>query len=386
LQLCGRIPAAALQAVIFVLLARDVRPLVFGWIAAINGITTVAATTFDLGLVPYIAKYQVLGDRARVRTAIDLNTISTLLLGLVCALPMELIYGTDLPLAVPLFITLGNAIDKNVETLCAIPVAEGATGYSAASILLRRVSWLVLFIAFGAMGLAAPLGFSLAWVISEIFGQVHAQPIARRWSRGEDKRHPWVGTIREAVPFWITAVTYQARLLDAPIVASIASAAQAGYYSAATKIVAPFLLIPGTLTSLVLPNAIRGTRHDARRAAAYLCLGTIGAAIMGTALLPIEHWAVLALFGHSYGKAAPVLGVALIAAPFVILCGPLGSLLMAHGRERFVAVAGSAAGAAMVVALVVGAVAGGAVGAALGLGIAFLLQCALLAGGVAWLI
>ncbi len=378
-QLSGRIPAAGIQAVAFVVLARNVSPAIFGWIAAINGITTVAAAVFDIGLTPYIAKYHVHGDHARVRTAIRLNTVSTILLGIACAIPMELVFGHDLPLGVPLLVTLANAIDKNVETLCAIPVAQGATGYSAASILIRRISWLALFVLLGALGVAAALAFSLAWVLSEVLGQIHARPIARRWSGGAGADHPWRATFREAVPFWITTTTYQTRLLDAPIVAAIASAAQAGYYSAATRIVAPFLLIPGTLTSLVLPNAIRGTKADAKRAGLYLCASAVGLALVLAAVLPLESWAVVTLFGEVYRSAVPVLGVALIAAPFIALSTPLGSLLMAHGLERLVAGSGVVFSFVTLLALVVGAASDGAVGAAAGLGIAFLLQCVVLA-------
>jgi O-antigen/teichoic acid export membrane protein len=151
IQTLGRLLGTAAQAVTFALFARAVAPAAFGEVAVLNGSTTFVSVLLDFGLPTYISKQRALGNHQRVAAAVRINAASTIGLGLVTGGAVQVFWRNGLPGITPVLISLANTIDKNVETLLAIPLSDGATRYSAISFLIRRLSWLLLFVVMRAL-------------------------------------------------------------------------------------------------------------------------------------------------------------------------------------------------------------------------------------------
>ncbi|QTE28899.1 oligosaccharide flippase family protein [Pengzhenrongella sicca] len=370
-----------LQAAVLILLARAVPASVFGLVNAVIGIVGLVLVVTGLGMSTYVPRARALGRSADVAAALRLNTISNVVTGL--ALAGAIVAWTSwggLPVGLAI-IGASLALERNVDTLLGVPIADGDSRTPAVSMLLRRSVSLAALLAGMWAGLEPLWAYGAGLLLGAVAGQLHVRHVL-----DVDRttgRSPTPDVLRQAWPFLVSNVTAQARTLDTAIVAATLSAASAGLYAAAAKLVQPLLLIPQTVGAVVTPHAARLEPRAARR------LGLRLSAVFCASLAPIVPLMLVAeplvvfVMGDAYAGAGPALAWSLAGLPFMALAASLGGLLQGQGAERLVAVNGTVFGLLMIPAIAAGAASAGIGGAAAGLGLSYLLRSAVLVRAVA---
>ncbi|WP_227496992.1 oligosaccharide flippase family protein [Planctomonas psychrotolerans] len=360
--LVSRGAGALLLAISFVLVARWAGPSDFGILSAILAVGAVYFVIVDLGLSSFISRASAKGHLGDVATALRLNTISSVLGGVVAAGAITLFAaGQQLPAGL-LVLGLSMALEKNVDTALAVSIARGNKTTPAVSILVRRALTLGLLAALYAAGTDPILAYAYATLASSLVGQFLARRALADDYRYTGQRTPSLW--RAAFPFLLANLTASSRNLDILIVTTTSGSQMAGLYAAAQRLTSPFMLIPSTIATLVLPAGAKGTPRRAARIAWKLTgihLGLL-ALLMGVAVFADPL--VRLLLGTDFAASAPILAWTLAAFPFIALASPLGGLLQSQGHERVVATNGIVFSIVLIVALIIGSLLFGGVGAA----------------------
>ncbi len=331
----------------------------------------------DLGVMTFVSKARASHNQADVHGALRLNAGTSVLGGVVAILLCATLPASTSPeLAIGLgILALALALEKNTDTALCLPIADGNRSTPAISLTGRRIVSTIVFVGLLFLYLDPILAYSLGYLAGAFAAQVHVRQYLRR-SRVEGVGATPARTIaRRATPFLITNVSVQSRSFDTAIVGILASPAASGLYAAASKITAPFMLVPSTLTSLVLPHAVRA---GVERAWAISLKLTAGAAVLGVALIPVSMLAepiIVFLLGADYAAASSIMRWLLFGLPFVALSSPLSAVLQALHAERFVA-KNSVAFALVSLGLVaIGALIAGGTGAAIATSVTFIAKC-----------
>jgi O-antigen/teichoic acid export membrane protein len=381
--LSARTAGALLQGVMGVLFARSVAPAQYGVVVACIGAVLLWLVVCDFGLMTVLARARAEGNDGFVAGGLRLNReLATL--GAAVAVPtMYVLVGSSLTLLVCLLLVASTAIEKVVDTQLSIAVADGSQGTTMVSLLLRRLSALVLFGCLLYVLHQDPVvAYGVATLAGAAVGAWHAADYVRRRVSPETAHTPRQAIMRSALPFLTTNVAVQSRSLDVSVVALTDQAAGAGAYAAAAKLTAPFSLVTSTLATLVLPFVARGRQQHARRYASYLMLGAV--ALTGLYVWPALVAGDLApvLLGKQYRAAGGILAICVIGVPLGAVSAPLASILQALHREKVVAWISVVSGLLTLVATFVGAAVSGAVGAAVGANVFFALRALWLYGAV----
>lgn len=369
-----------LQAAVLILLARAVPASTFGLVNAVIGVVGILLVSTGLGMSVYVPRARALGATADVAAALRVNTLSNVVTGVVLAGAIAVWASRGgLPVALAV-IGVSLALERNVDTVLGVPIADGDSRTPAVSMLLRRSVSLVVLLVGLRTGLDPLWSYGAGLLAGAVAGQVHVRRVLDIDAGAGRSRAGAV--VRQAWPFLVSNVTAQVRTLDTAIVAATLTAGAAGLYASASKLVQPLLLIPQTIGSVVTPHAARLEPRAARR------LGVRLSALFTAALVPIvplmfiaERLVVLVM-GASYAGAGPALAWSLAGLPFMSLAASLGGLLQGQGAEKLVAVNGTVFGALMIPAIVAGALWGGIGGAAAGLAASYLLRSVVLVRAV----
>lgn len=377
--LASRLAASALQALMFILFGRISGVEILGITSAVIGVAQFVSIVADIGMSTYLSKSRASGREAAVHSAIRLNAITAISYAVAgCVLVLALFRGAELVVCLAL-IVVWMALEKSTETLLSIPIADGRKWTVACNVLIRRGASLGAFLAALAFT-SSPIAFGLGLLIGGLLGQIQARVVANAAMRPIVDHQKLSTTFKAGLPFLVSNVTAQARILDVSIVGLVAGPTSAGLYSAASRIINPFMLVPSTMTALVMPYATRG---DSRRAVRTGLTLTAMLLAFGVLLIPVMLYSedvLVILFGSSFAAGAPMLVWLLIALPFVALSSPLGTILQSQNLQRSVAINGVVFSVVTIVALVIGAILLGAVGAAMGIAVSYLVKCVSLWG------
>lgn len=370
--------ASVLNALVFVWLGRIVGVELVGVLGIITSVTSFVFLLADFGMATFLSRERARGNAELVSGALRFNVVSTMLFGLLTTVGLLVMTIAGVVPAAVVLLGLAAALEKNTETTLSVPIADKRKFVPAFNVLLRRALALAAF-GIGIMsGADAVLSFCLGTAAAAVAGQLHI----RSWMRGKVS-HPgrltW-GQLKDvatrAWPFWLSNVTAGARQLDIPIVGLLASAYSAGLYSASSKIMNPFRLIPSTLTALVVPHVARQGTASARRTAFKLTGLFLSTLIVLVPASFLSETLVVALMGPKFSGSGTIFALMLVGLPFVALAPPLGSVLQSQGHERFVGFNGTVFAIVTIVLVVLGAIVAAGEGAAAGLGVAYALKCA----------
>ena len=377
--LVSRAAGAALQAVLFALLARSVTPGTFGVTMATTGVVGLVLIVTGGGMAGLLSPARAREDHAVVRGALRLTFRSALLSAVLVAAVLGVAAAVGpLPAAlVP--IALALTVERSTDAILGVHIADGNMRAATWPLLLRRA------VAVALLGGALVAGLDALWSYAgaALLGAVVAEVGARRTIR-VDPATP-AGTrdlLRRGAPYLVNTLAAQSRMLDTAIVAVLLAPAAAGLYAAASKLVQPTMLIPQTIASLVLPKA---TRLGAGRAGSLVRPMVLASAASFAVVAPLVLVAeplVVLVMGEQYTGAGPTLRWLLVGMPFVALSAPLAAILQGTGHERLAALNGVAFGVVLLALLVVGALVGGTEGAAAGLSASFVVRVAALAVSV----
>jgi O-antigen/teichoic acid export membrane protein len=378
--LASRGLGSVLQAAVLVLLARAVPLSTFGLVNVVIGVVGILLVVTGLGMSTYVPRARARGDSAEVVAGLRLNTLSNLATGVCLAIAIAVWTSIgEMPVALAV-IGVSLALERNVDTLLGVPIADGDSLTPAVSMLLRRSVSLVVLV--GA--LSAHLDPLWSYGAGLLLGALAAQLHVRRVIDLDETtgRISMRVLMREAWPFLVSNVTAQARTLDTAVVAAAMSASAAGLYSAASKLVQPLLLIPQTIGAVVTPHAARLEPRAARRLGVKLVVVFTAALVPIVPLMVFAERLIVLVLTDKYAGAGPALAFSLAGLPFMSLSASLGALLQGQGAERYVAVNGTVFALLMFPAILVGAATAGIGGAAAGLALSYLLRSAVLVRAV----
>ncbi|MGN9890382.1 O-antigen ligase family protein [Micromonospora sp. L31] len=369
----SRIAGSGLQAVAMVLLARYVDPQGFGAFGGYFGAVAFLAVVADAGVSTALLRWRALGRDTAVSAGLRLNVLTTIGgLVIAAAIGLGLTAGTMAPW-IAVLLAAGWMLDKNVETMLSLAIADGRMGHAVVSILGRKAVQVAIFVSAVNLG-----GEPFAWlayglVVASALGQVHVRFVVRI-SGSAAAADVWRAAL-DSRAYLVSNVSAQARVLDATVVSLVAPGAGAGLYAAASRIFSPFVSIPSALSTVLVPHSATARAGEARRLfwrmnlAVVLVVGAISAAGMAAA-----PWLAELLFGETYSGAGVVIAVMLAGVPSFCASSPCGAVLQGVGRGALVAKIGVVSAAALLVTVAGGAALFGAVGAAAAVSLTYLFK------------
>lgn len=358
----GRGVSAALQACVVILFARAADVHSFGVVNAVLGIVLVLSSLGDFGVSTYLAKVRALGDFDRVHGCIRFSRATSIAVALASVVGVVLYAGAFQGSAALVLIVLAVAIEKNIDCLSSIFIADGSRWFASLSILLRRTTTLAAFAAAQLLEWEPVFAYCGAYLIGALVGQLHIIPRIARVLQNETAMNKvrLIDIARDSFPFFLSNFSAQSRFLDIPAVGLFGSAFQAGLYAAATKLASPFLLIPGVLAAVVMPHATRLNLVEACRLANKLYLATFALTAVTGILTVYSEDLTTFLLGQEFAPASLVVVFVLLGLPATALASPLGSILQSQHQEKFVGLNGSFFAILALGATILGAVIGGA--------------------------
>lgn len=353
---------AVSQAVLLILLARDVGPQTFGVMAAFVAAHTFVFLLAGMNTPTFVTRETALGDVSAAVASIRANT-RVMAVAIVTALTSSLVLlGAPLLMAA----VAGNAIalwsDRMTDNRLAIAYGERRIGTPATTLALRAALPLALYLALTQWGVAALLSFAVARAVAGLASQ-GIGVLLIRLPRGTAAM-PARDVLIAQVPLATTTAMGAIRTLDSVVVIALAGAATSGVYSAVSRIVSPFNTLAVAAAPVLIPRAaVADSRTVRRMLDGLLVIGLVlsGATIL---LLPFTELLVVTVFGPEFsGGGAVLLWVLLRVGP--VAAAPLMSTaLQAKGLDRMAALNSLVTSVLTLAAVAIGAILGGAAGAA----------------------
>lgn len=370
----SRVIATIIQAATFIVLARLLKVHELGLVGVITSAGAFAAMFTDLGVSNLISKSRALGNNVLVRSGLRLNDISAAAVGIVGCILILFVSGLSiqsLALGV-LFIAL--LFERNAETSLSVHYADGNSASPAVSIIGRRVTAAIALIVLLVFRVGALEAYCLAQLLGASFGFAHKSFAERRHVTGEVELVGIRAIVRGSWPFWLSAVSTQARVLDTALVGALLGSYAAGVYSAAMKIVNPLNLFPVAIASIMLPHATRANPQAVGRLTRNVVLLFLSMYLFLIGPILFSHQIIVFILGEAYRDSGTIFALALAALPLLGLVSPLASILQGRGGERFVAYNGMAFGGIILVAVVILALLLGPAGAVIAIGATCLIR------------
>ena len=244
---------SGLQALALIVLARSVPAASFGAVTAVIALVGFLLVVTGFGMAAFVPRARALGADDDVRAGLRLNWLSTAVTTpVLLAVTGWWAVEHHAPLAVAL-ICLSLGLERNVDTVLGVPIADGDARTAATSMVLRRTVSLVVLVLGIVAGVDPVVAYTLGLLAGAVAAQVHVR-LRVRDLPGNASAVPTRELARRGWPFLVANVAGQARTLDVPLVAAVLSPAAAGLYAAAVKLVQPVLLIPQSLAAVVAPR------------------------------------------------------------------------------------------------------------------------------------
>lgn len=378
----GRVLGSLLQAVVFLLFTRASSVSEVGAAGIVFGACLFLGTFADLGMMNLISRARVLGDRDVVAGGLSLNSVTTVVAVLVSCTGVFVWAPSTASTWALALLALSVAVEKNVETALAVPIADGVSALPALSIVLRRATALIAYLVLTAFSVGGLESYAIGALIGNVIGQVQVQGWLRR-HLGHPRRYPLsglIGVARRGTPFLLSNISGQARTLDTVALGILSVPYQAGLYAAATRLTAPLMLVPGTLTTILMPHAARSTSGAARVTARNITFTYLACIIPLLVVGVFAQPLIVFVLGERFAAAAVPFAISLASVPVVALAPALGAVLQGRGHERLVAINGGVFALILLVALSLGALFFGAVGVAASVALVYSIK-----SGALWL-
>lgn len=377
----ARIIAALLQALLLIFAARAITPAEFGLLASVLGVATVVQTGLDFGVSTFVTRERAASpDSGSISVALRFNAMTSVgmavlsaaaLLGLGVLNPVFLLL---LPLAIWI------SAERTADVRLSVAFADGDVHVNSLNLISRRAGAILAFLAMMYLGVEALLAYCLAVAAAALGSSLFANLyVRRRVTAPGDISYRQL--LRLAWPYWMHSVATQLRNLDSVITAAVAGAAQAGYFSIASRLTSPLRILPTSLASVLLPNASRAGRGGMWRLAKLAGVAALVCVLVYGVVLVLTPLGVPLLLGEDYAPAVPAVMIVVAGLPFAATVSLYSSLLQGAGRKHFVATVSAVASTTCLVAVALLAWWLGAVGAALALSLTFVLQAVTIVGG-----
>jgi O-antigen/teichoic acid export membrane protein len=362
---------AVSQAVLLILLARDVGPHVFGVIASFLAAHTFLFLVAGMNTPTFVTREIALGEFANAITSIRLNAI-VMAVAMMLALASSLIL-TDKPLL--LLAVAGNAVavwsERVTENRLAVAYGEKRIKPPVTTLVIRSLVPLALYLSLAMLGLEALIAFAVARVVAGLVSQLLGAFMISL--PRVNVSTPARVLLRAQAPLATSVSMGALRTLDSVLVIAVAGAAVSGIYSAVSRVVSPFGMVAVAAAPVLVPRAAHATSVRVSRILDGLLLAGLALSAMTVVLLPIRESLVVFVLGPEFaGGGAVLLFVLLRVGPYA--AAPLlATALQAKGFDHLTALNDIATSVLALVTVAVGAILGGATGAAAGFAVVSLL-------------
>ncbi|MCD2141541.1 lipopolysaccharide biosynthesis protein [Rhodococcus pyridinivorans] len=375
----GRLGGALIQAGSMALLARWIGPSEFGLFASAYGIALVLQTVIDLGLTTYIVRLRALEPTSEyLKEALRIVSRISILTGILGVAGMSIMTWHD-PRYLPFIpFAVWIAVDRQVETWLAIPLADGDTIQNATSLVTRRsISFMVLIVA-AATGFDPLLGYTFGLAL----GSTISCFVVMEKNRVPFRRFkvPARKVIETARPYWANSVATQLRNFDTLIVTAIAGTTQGGYYGAASRLTTPLRIIPTSFAQVLMPAAARSGKPGRKALLRSVIILMAATALLYAVVAVIMPLVVPLVLGEDFDDSILIIQIVCGGLAFAAISSQMNSLLQGWGQLRQVAVISAITSISCLLGVAVAAIWWGGVGAAIALTASYILQVVLLAG------
>ncbi len=378
----GRLGGALIQAGSMALLARWIGPSDFGLFASAYGIALVLQTVIDLGLTTYIVRLRALEPTSEyLKEALRIVSRISILTGSLGVASMSILAWHDhryLPF-IPFAIWI--AVDRQVETWLAIPLADGDTIQNATSLVTRRTISFVVLIVAAAIGVDPLFGYTFGLAL----GSTISCFVVMEKNRVPFRRFkvPPRKVIRTARPYWANSVATQLRNFDTLIVTAIAGTTQGGYYGAASRLTTPLRIIPTSFAQVLMPAAARSGQSGRNALLRSVLVLMAATALLYGVVAVIMPLAVPLVLGREFDDSILIIQIVCGGLAFAAISSQMNSLLQGWGQLKQVAVISAITSISCLLGVAVAVMWWGGVGAAIALTASYMLQVVLLAGIIA---
>jgi O-antigen/teichoic acid export membrane protein len=357
---------AVSQAVLLILLARDIGPHGFGVIAAFLAAHTFLFLLAGMNTPTFATRELTLRNTPNAVASIRLNAI---VMGL--AITIALV-STSLLLGQPLLMlaVAGNAIavwsERLTENRLAVSYAEKRMRPAVITLVVRSLAPLALYLGLAEAGLDALLAFALARVVAGIASQALGLLLIRLPHVADDDLTPVKRLVRVQAPLATSTSMGALRTLDSVLVVAVAGASASGVYSAVSRVVSPFNTLAASVTPVLVPRAAVATAAKVRRMLDVFVIAGLGLSAITLALLPYRESLVTFVFGPQFAGGGVVLVWVLLRVGPVAVTPLISTALQSQGSDRLAALNSVGTSLCALAGVAGGALVGGAAGAAAG--------------------
>lgn len=320
-----------------VLFARWAGPELFGSVTALVSAATFMFVAFDFGMSTYIIRLAARQDYATLNAALRLNYYTSVLGAAITGLAflvLSRIMGFPMVLAC---LGVALAFEKSSDALVGVFIARGNTGVITEVTLVRRFCMILVFPILHYLGVGVVVAYTVGMLLSSAVGWLQVRIALAKAGLPSTPRIGIFALLKAGLPFFWASITASARNLDTLLVSVAGGSHMAGLWSAAQKLTTPFMLIPGALSSAILPHASRAEKAQVRSIAMRLAVLHLGIAFILALISVFSAQIVKVVFGSAFLGSSSALGWTLVAFPFIALSSALGGILQGHDQERFVA-------------------------------------------------
>lgn len=358
---------AIVQALLLILVAREVGPTLFGLIAVYHAAHSVIFVITGMNTATFVVREEALGRRDLAYGALRANALLvTCSLGLMIAASLLVVQHPFVAIAVG-----ANAIGAWSQQLSdnrlSLSLAHQVVRPAFVTITTRSASSFVVFVALLTIGADATIAFAAARLAASMLSLMLAVRLVRL-----DRKilpAPIRTVFKVQFPLAVAPAASSLRNLDAMIVASVAGLAASGMYSAATRIVTPIGLIAPALTPVLIPRLAIASARRAVRALDILLYTMLVATILPVVIWPKADEIIVFVFGEDYSGGGDVLVWVLFRVGPLLVGGLIAGVLQSQRLDGRVAVNSIGVAVCVLLGAFLGALVAGAGGAALGIAI-----------------
>ncbi|WP_334683881.1 oligosaccharide flippase family protein [Arthrobacter sp. CAN_A214] len=373
----GRIISALVQAVTYLLIARDAGPQLFAAVAVAIGLATVLQSIFDLGISTYLVKERALNpDSVYVHAGLLVNRFASgglLIFSSLLLLGAGVILNPDYISLVPL--ALWVAGDRFIETRLGLAIADGKAHIASTNLFLRRTISLSIYLLVTFCGVPPLAAVSASFSASTLISLICMPKLKYSVLSGERNQRALIrDVIRLSRPFWFNSVATQVRNIDTLVVSGVGGLTTGGLYGLVARAIGPLRILSTSLSAVLLPAASRAGGSSLSHLRRSVGVLIVSLAVFYSLIVVIVPYVVPAFLGSAYEGAVFPMQIVIGSLIFASVASLLNAVLQATGREWYVAHVSATTSLLTLLLCGLGAVVAGAVGAAIGVAVTFVVQ------------